>query len=79
MSTNPIQTTDPLMQRVAKAIEDQMATEDKMPEDLARAAVLAMREPSPGMISAANRNNHPRDIDTWRTMIDTALREGCIP
>jgi hypothetical protein len=39
----------------------------------ARAAIEAMREPTETMVSAANRNNHPRDIDTWRTMIDAAL------
>lgn len=39
----------------------------------ARAAIEAMREPTRDMISAANRNNHPRDIDTWQTMIDAAL------
>jgi hypothetical protein len=27
------------------------------------------------MIAAANRNNHPRDEETWRTMIDAALSE----
>jgi hypothetical protein len=41
----------------------------------ARAAIEAMREPTPGMVGAANRNNHPRDIDTWQTMIDAALGE----
>jgi hypothetical protein len=43
--------------------------------DAARAAIEAMREPTPGMVGAANRNNHPRDIDTWQTMIDAALGE----
>lgn len=40
----------------------------------ARAAIEAMRRPTDEMVAAANRNNHPRDIDTWRTMIDEALK-----
>ena len=40
---------------------------------MARAAIEAMREPTELMVAAANRNNHPRDVDTWRTMIDAAL------
>jgi hypothetical protein len=39
----------------------------------ARAVIEAIREPTQDMVAAANRNNHPRDIDTWRTMIDAAL------
>lgn len=31
--------------------------------------VVVPREPTDEMLSAAHRNNHPRDIDTWRTMI----------
>lgn len=38
----------------------------------ARAAIAAMRVPTEAMIAAANRNNHPRDVDTWQTMIDAA-------
>jgi hypothetical protein len=38
------------------------------------AAIEAMREPTPAMLGAANRNNHPRDEDTWNTMIDEALK-----
>lgn len=41
----------------------------------ARAAIAAMREPTMNMLSAAHRNNHPRDIETWQTMIDVALDE----
>ena len=43
---------------------------------LARAAIEAMREPSEKMVSAANRLNHPRDIEIWQAMIDMALAEG---
>jgi hypothetical protein len=39
----------------------------------ARVAIEAMREPTEAMIAAALRNNHPRDVETWRTMIDAAL------
>ena len=41
----------------------------------ARAVLSGMREPTGAMVDAANRNNHPRDIDTWRTMIDAAFKE----
>lgn len=41
---------------------------------LARVAVEAMREPTEMMLSAAHRNNHPRDIETWQTMIDEAIK-----
>jgi hypothetical protein len=41
----------------------------------ARAAISAMREPTEAMVRAANRNNHPRDEETWRTMVDAALEE----
>ena len=40
---------------------------------LARAAIEAMREPTEAMLAAGRRNNHPRDEETWRTMIDAAL------
>jgi hypothetical protein len=39
----------------------------------AKTTIRDMREPTHDMIAAANRNNHPRDEETWRTMIDTAL------
>lgn len=41
----------------------------------AKTAIKDMREPTEFMIAAARRNNHPRDIDTWQTMIDAALQE----
>lgn len=41
----------------------------------ARAAIEAMREPTEAMLSIARRNNHPRDEETWRTMIDAALKD----
>lgn len=43
-------------------------------EEFSRLAIATMREPTGAMIGAANRNNHPRDVDTWRTMIDEALK-----
>lgn len=43
-------------------------------ESRARAAIEEMRDPSRKMLDAAHRNNHPRDIDTWQTMIDEALK-----
>lgn len=41
---------------------------------LARAAILAMREPSDAMAWAGSLDgNSPYARETWRTMIDTAL------
>jgi hypothetical protein len=68
--------TDSLVERMARAIENQMMQDDCAPEDLARAALVEARVPTEQMVSAANRNNHPRDIDTWQTMIDEALKEA---
>lgn len=62
-----------MVKRVADAIEWQMSLDDNNSDDLARAAIKAMREPTCEMVAAANRNNHPRDVDTWRTMIDATL------
>jgi hypothetical protein len=53
---------------------DDASVVDCPDEVLARAAIEAMREPTDQMVGAANRNNHPRDVDTWRTMIDEALK-----
>lgn len=71
-----------IIERVALAIETTMFAPHELPvaPDLhdrylvtARAAVEAMREPTTAMVAAAERNNHPRDIETWRTMIGEAL------
>lgn len=59
-----------MIERVAKAI---CGPDDPCRLDLARAAIEAMREPTSDMVAAANRNNHPRDEETWRTMVDAAL------
>jgi len=45
-------------------------------EDYARAAITAMREPTPAMVKAGyERGGSPR-ADIWRAMIDAALAEG---
>jgi len=53
--------------------EDSPPTENEL--DDARAAIAALREPTEAMTAAANRLNHPRDEEVWRTMIDEALRQ----
>jgi len=63
-----------MVERVAKAIEDKMASDDNMPEDLARAAIAVMYEPTPEMIRAGLRTR-PTVMETWHTMIDAALAE----
>lgn len=74
-----------MVERVARAIEKTMFAPHEFPLDMdlhikylatARAAIAAMREPTQGMVAAANRNNHPRDTDTWRTMIDAAIEKA---
>lgn len=51
-------------------------------EAIARAALLAMREPSVPMLGAgySSQGNHPDDelmlIDAWPAMIDAILKEG---
>lgn len=45
---------------------------------MARAAIMAMREPTDAMVNAV-RGSAPYDRDvaeTWPIMIDTALKEG---
>ena len=56
-----------------KASADQL----RLSGDMKRAhAVLAvMYDPTPGMLAAAYRNNHPRDEETWCAMIQAA-QEG---
>jgi len=44
-------------------------------EAFAQEAIKALREPTEAMVAAAGRYNHPRDIETWQTMIDEALKE----
>lgn len=74
--------TDSMIERVASAIARSAravgggyVSGDEFPwEDAARAAIAAMREPTEAMVAEARRNNHPRDEETWRTMIDAALK-----
>lgn len=45
--------------------------------DLARAAIIAMREPTKGMVDMSRwtcRDDHMRE--TWQEMIDAALKEN---
>ncbi len=71
-----------MIERVADAIQHQMGSDDNMPEDLARAAILAMREPSAAMLDEDTvqvvvgccgvRPEHAREV--WGQMIDAALK-----
>jgi hypothetical protein len=45
-------------------------------EDYARAAVKAMREPTPAMVKAGWEMGGSPRADIWRAMIDAALAEG---
>jgi hypothetical protein len=76
-----------MIERVGNAIQHQMGLDDNMPEDLARAAIAAMRECTPEMLDAGSAA-HPaggyrretllNDIIEceWWAMVDAAL-EPC--
>jgi hypothetical protein len=76
-----------MIERVGNAIQHQMGLDDNMPEDLARAAIAAMRECTPEMLDAGSAA-HPaggyrretllNDIIEceWKAMVDAAL-EPC--
>lgn len=56
-----------MIDRVAAAIEAQMARDDNMPEDVAKAAIEAMRNPTlhmvhAGSVSIANQFTDPFDV-----------------
>ena len=66
-----------MIERVADAIQHQMGSDDNMPEDFARAAIAAMREPTPEMIFTGDAFE-PDGISAeaiWVAMIDAALEE----
>ena len=71
-----------MIERVAKAINDTMLQHgDYKPDELARAAIAAMREPNESMRRKLwLYGNHPdkefvMDGGMWREMIDAALEE----
>ena len=64
-----------MVERVALALGTADSDRRSGYHDLARAAIAAMREPTQTMVYTANRLNHPRDDEVWRTMIDTALEQ----
>lgn len=66
------------LERAAAAVEDQMASDDNMPEDIARAVLIAIREPSETMIEEGYES-YTADggslRDVFMNMIDAALGE----
>lgn len=44
-----------MIERVARAIDNAMASDDNMPADFARAAIVAMREPTQHMLEEGGR------------------------
>ena len=67
-----------MVERVVKAINDAMLQHgDYKPDELARAAIAAMREPTEDMVAAADLRDSlctPYD-ELWKAMIDAALEE----
>lgn len=67
--------TNTMIERVAKALEKNLeGKEFSSFEDAARAAIEAMREPTPKMIEAAQSTADPY-CESWPVMIDAALSE----
>lgn len=72
-----------MTERVAEAIERAMASDDNAPEDIARAAIAAMKSPTGAMVEAgaqgskAQWGDHRDGKDgaerCWALMIDSAL------
>jgi hypothetical protein len=76
--------TTTMLEKVSRAIEDAMASDDNAPDDLARAVLMALREPDEGMLGAGEHawmNRNLRDPksepipDCFTAMIDHALNE----
>ena len=79
-----------MIERVGNAIQHQMGLDDNMPEDLARAAIAAMRDCTPEMLDAGSAA-HPvggyrretllNDIIEceWVAMVDAALECSAKP
>jgi len=69
-----------MIERVAKAINDAMIKHgDYKPDELARAAIAAMREPTEEMyqgVCALNKRwQDSNSAEIWQAMIDAALGE----
>jgi len=65
-----------MVEKVAKAINDAMLQHgDYKPDELARAAIAAMREPTKAMKEAGFWKG-PISLNGYRAMIDAALEEN---
>ena len=67
-----------MIERVAKAINEALLQHgDYKPDELARAAIAAMREPTDRMVHVGTMNNLRQDGffmgGIWKNMIDAAL------
>lgn len=74
--------TSPMIERVARALAAELNSDDwRALVDAARAAVLAMREPTPGMLDAAlpDLPDYGYLPDDWRAMIDHVAHETVFP
>lgn len=60
-----------MVERVARAIKD---AEQMHWNDMARAAIEAMREPTAKMVVIADSSLRPISPRIWRAMIDEALK-----
>lgn len=62
-----------MIERVARAIAKADATSSY--EELARAAIEAMREPTDSMVDAGDQYDGCRPVDIYYEMIDAAIAE----
>lgn len=57
--------------QVARALEDELSSDELLLEHLARIAIRSLRNPSEGMLLKAG---HPEAHRIWQAMIDEAAR-----
>ena len=62
-----------MLDRVADAIQSASVNQPWSYENAARAAITAMRQPSPAMVKAGWEMGGSPRADIWRAMIDAAL------
>lgn len=74
-----------MLEKIARAIEDAMASDDNHPHDIARAALLAMRDLPPSVAEEAAKNVFgasplPHEVGNfdggWTAAIDSILDDG---
>lgn len=71
-----------VLEKIARAIEDAMASDDNHPHDIARAALLAMRDGGFDIYHASDRNSRFPTYEAaegFADMIDAILAQPSTP